>query len=167
MPINKKHIVIERRHRIAELYLKGWPQYKIAEQVGVTQQQVSNDIRAMSKQWQQSSMVDMNEAKAKELAKIDNLEQEYWTAWEKSKEDFQQKITKAKGTNESVKALEKTTKEVVVYGDPRFLAGIQWCIGKRCDIIGIDAPKQSTMKIVDEFANKTEEELERIANGGK
>ena len=110
-------------------------------------------------------MIDINEAKARELAKIDNLETEYWTAWEKSKEDYKQKSTKAKGTGEVAITLEKTTKEVIVYGDPRFLAGIQWCISKRCDIIGIDAPKQTTMKIVDEFANKTEEELERIARG--
>ena len=30
-------------------------------------------------------------------------------------------------------------------GDPRFLAGVQWCIERRCKIIGIDAPTKSEL----------------------
>ena len=27
-------------------------------------------------------------------------------------------------------------------GNPSFLAGVQWCINKRCEILGLDAPKK-------------------------
>jgi hypothetical protein len=172
MPINKKHIIAERRHRIAAMYLQGRPQYQIAEAVGCTQQQVSADLKVMSTNWKESALVDMNEAKSKELAKIDNLEQEYWTAWEKSKADFTQKTIKASGGTDGKegekpkpKRMEKTEKEMVSYGEPRYLDGVMKCIAKRCEILGIDAPKQTTMKIVDELSAKSDEELERIANG--
>jgi hypothetical protein len=28
-------------------------------------------------------------------------------------------------------------------GNPAFLAGVQWCINKRCEIFGFDAPKKN------------------------
>ena len=165
MPQNKKQIIEERRQKIAALYLKGAPQFQIAKEVEVTQAQVSKDLKVLTARWRESSLIDINEAKMKELAKIDQLEQEYWTAWEKSKEDYQQTMKKAKGTTEKVNYQEKVVKEMIVYGDPRFLQGIQWCIDKRCKIFGVEAPKQIENKIVDEFYGKTDEELENMANG--
>src|SRR4051812_640004 len=133
MPQNKKEVVAKRRADAAELYLKGWWQSKIAEQLGVKQSCISKDIAVIHKQWLASAIEDVATLKQRELAKIDNLEVQYWEAWERSKKDYQQKTTKAKRTVATVKPgnetdgsgkpthQEQTVREMVAYGDPRFL----------------------------------------------
>ena len=66
------------RRKIADLYLKGWIQADIAAEIGMAQQTVSNDIKALQKDWLASALIDFNEAKSQELAKVDRLEREYW-----------------------------------------------------------------------------------------
>ncbi len=75
----------------------------------------------------QSSIVNINEAKAKELARVDHLEREYWEAWERSVGEHRTKTLKTEEIN----------------GDPRYLSGIQWCINKRCELLGLDAPSKT------------------------
>lgn len=142
MPQNNKYIIAKRRQEISALYLQGKPQYEIAELVDVNQSQVSRDLKHLKKEWLKSAIRDFDEAKSQELAKIDNLEQEYWDAWEKSKEDYKQTTKRAKGKNEKTTEKEQIEKNVIVFGDPAFLKGVQWCIDKRCKILGIDAPQK-------------------------
>lgn len=131
------------RKRIAELYLKRWLQVDIAEELGIDQSTVSRDLQVIRQQWLKSSLMDFNEAKARELARIDQLEITYWEAWDRSLEAFKSKIIKAKGnprTEEELKAnAEQTLKTEDRNGDPRFLQGVQWCIEQRCQILGIYA----------------------------
>jgi len=127
------------RRRISELYLQGWLQVDIAAEVGVSQSTVSQDLKAIQKEWLQSTLIDFNEAKAQELAKVDNLERTYHRAWLRSCEDAQTVTQKAiEAGGDQRKEATKTAKGQV--GDPRFLVGVQWCIDKRCKIKGIDAP---------------------------
>ena len=129
---------------MADLYLKGWIQADIAEEIGMSQQTVSNDIKALQQDWLNSALVDFNEAKSQELAKIDRLEREYWQAWERSCEDAETVTEKARASRGAEKpdSVEKTKQAKGQAGDPRFLNGIQWCIERRCKILGIDAPKR-------------------------
>lgn len=142
---NKIEGVRERRAKVAKLYLQGWYQADIAKEVGVTQQQVSLDLKALKKEWLASSIRDFDKARDNELFKIDNLEREYWAAWEKSKTDYSKKSIKAKGTKKELNQVEKTDTEVIMIGDKRFMDGIQWCINKRCEILGLDAPKKQEL----------------------
>jgi len=139
---SKSEIARDRR-RIADLYLQGRTQTSIGEEIGVHQSAVSRDLKALQAAWLKSALIDLNDAKARELAKVDRLEREYWTGWERSYEDAE--IVKQKGKpgagGIATESIEKTSKGQA--GDPRFLAGIQWCIERRCKIIGIDAPIQS------------------------
>lgn len=140
------------RKRIGELYLKGWLQNDIAKELKISQSTVSRDLKALFKQWQKSALVDIDKAKAKELAKVDNLELEYWTAWKRSCEDAETTVKKTKGNVKKYKGndgqfiaerpaeIDQTSKGQS--GDPRFLQGVQWCIDKRCKILGIDAPQK-------------------------
>ena len=134
--------LIRDRRRISDLYLQGWTQVDIAEETGLSQSTVSRDIIALQKEWQEAALIDFNEAKARELAKIDNLERIYHQAWIRSCEDAE--TTKTKGEpvagTKTVKAdtVERTLKGQA--GDPRFLKGVEWCIERRCKILGIDAP---------------------------
>lgn len=129
------------RQRIAELYLRQWSQLDIANELKISQPTVSRDLAAVQKQWRESAVLDMNEAKQRELARIDTLEREYWQAWEASKKDIvttRQKGIKIEGREVDVKevTLEKRTST----GNPAYLAGVMSCIEQRCKILGLVAP---------------------------
>jgi hypothetical protein len=144
---------IRDRRLIASLYLKGEYQSDIAAQVGISQGQVSKELAILQAEWQTSALIDINEAKARELAKIDALELVYWQAWERSQLDAESEITKMQGAppkpNETSPApakLETQKKREGQSGNPAFLSGIQWCINKRCEIIGVNAPVKSEVE---------------------
>lgn len=145
---------IERdRRRIADLYLQGWLQADIAKEIGVAQSTVSRDLVALHGEWKKSALLDFNEAKAQQLAKIDRLEREYWEAWQRSCRTEETVTQRTKGEVER-REDEKTGKFVDTRpaeltkaqrdrtGDPRFLQGVQWCIDRRCKILGVDAPQK-------------------------
>lgn len=133
----RDHAQVERdRKRIGELYLKGQLQAEIAEELGIDQSTVSRDLKALFEQWRQSALVDINEAKSRELAKINALELTYWSAWERSCENAE--TLQQVGGKDGPARITKTSKGQA--GDPRFLQGVQWCIERRCKILGIDAP---------------------------
>lgn len=129
---------------VAELYLKGRYQQKIAEHLGeirpytLTQQQISQDLKTIRKRWLESSIRDFDELKAEELAKIDKLEVTYWDAWDRSLGQRERKET-SRTTGERVRDSARVVRQQGL-GDPRYLTGIQWCITKRCDILGLNAP---------------------------
>lgn len=138
------------RAQIADLYLQGLRQIDIAERMGMTQQMVSYDLQAVQKQWRETTALAIDEAKQLEIAKIDRLEREYWTAWEAStgkRTITSKKLASVPGgkigpDGEPIRRSEASTREEDLLGDPRFLAGVQWCIQRRCEILGIDAPKK-------------------------
>ena len=134
------------RYKIAELYIQGKYQSVIAEIIGLTQQQISYDLKAIQKEWIKNTTLSLDEYKSKELAKIDHLERTYWQAWERSLNQFKSKIikgkdiTKDKMTGDAIAAsIEKTDKSEDRNGDPKYLQGIQWCIDQRCKILGVYA----------------------------
>ena len=149
---NRTEIVRDRKE-IVRLYLREQKsQFEIVailngrKKIGyqVNQQMVSYDLCAIRKGWLESAMIDFNDEKAQELAKIDNLELEYWRAWVRSCEDAETQVAKAvESTKESRKEATKTTKGQA--GDPRFLTGVQWCIERRCKILGVDAPVKTDL----------------------
>jgi predicted transcriptional regulator len=76
--------ILERRKEAASLYCRGKPQWEIARHLGVTQAQISYDLRAVRKAWLESSVRDFDELKAQELAKLDHLEATAWENFERS-----------------------------------------------------------------------------------
>jgi hypothetical protein len=64
--------------------------------------------------------------RAKELARLDNLERTYWEAYERS-------------CQRSETASEKQQRD----GNPRFLEGIQRCVALRCQILGLIDKKET------------------------
>jgi len=137
------------RKIIAELYLKGLAQWDIADQVKVDQSTVSRDLTFIRAQWRKDTLFDFNEAKNRELARIDLLELTNWEAWERSLEEFRSKSIKQRAAKierqgqedeTRITPIESISKAEGRNGDPRFLQGVQWCIERRCKILGIDAP---------------------------
>lgn len=113
----KKRLPITRKRdlaTVARLYCQGRTQAEIGKELGITQQQVCYDLKDIQKQWLESSLVDIDTAKARELAKLDHVEREHWLAWARSQSEGP--------------------------GDARFLDGVLKCVVKRCEILGLNAP---------------------------
>jgi Homeodomain-like domain len=129
------------RVEIAALYLQGWTQAEIGAKLGLSRQQIGYDLEAVRREWLQSSLIDFHAKRAQELAKIDHLEQQYWAAWEASKKERQSTTTEQTTAAEGER-LKAGIRKVERAGDPRFLVGVQWCVTKRCEILGLNAPRK-------------------------
>jgi hypothetical protein len=129
------------RVEIASLYLHGWTQAQIGAKLGLSRQQIGYDLDAIRQEWLHSTLIDFNAKKAEELARIDHLEREYWAAWEASKKERQTTTTEQSrdAVGEKFKAGLRKTEQT---GDPRYLEGVRWCINKRAEILGLNAPQK-------------------------
>lgn len=160
-PIQRERDLVE----IARRYLHGQSQMEIADELELSQPQISRDLKVLQERWQKSALTDLNEAKARELARIDNLEREYWDAWRDSRGERQETATKqiVGGAGDRK---EVSIKKGKAEGNPDFLTGIQWCIEMRCKILGIYQPGRAAnpLAFID-YSHLSDAQLERIANG--
>jgi hypothetical protein len=163
MPL-KKRTNFERERdleRITEMYLRGKFQSEIAEVMEVSQGQISYDLTIIKKRWQESSLVNWDEARQRELARIDELERTYWSAWEASKTERTKARQEKNNAGATVKAsMEKEQRD----GNPAFLDGVMKCITERCKILGLNAPTKNQNFNVD-LSSLTDEQLDRLDAG--
>jgi predicted transcriptional regulator len=124
--------------KTAELYLQGKTQCEIAGVLGVSQPTISKDLKELQKRWLEKSVKAIDERKAEELAKIDQLERTHWEAWVKSCE-YRTMVTDVKGKKIKILVPQDQSNPM---GDTKYLAGVQWCIDRRCKILGVDAPQK-------------------------
>lgn len=152
---------------IARCYLHGMSQMEIAAELDVSQSQISRDLKVLHERWVKSALVDLNEAKARELARIDQLEREYWDAWRVScGERIDTETEQIAGGNGATDRKRVKVKKVKQAGDPEYLAGIQWCIEMRCKILGIYQPGRAANPLgMIDYNKLTDAQLERIYNG--
>lgn len=143
---------------LADLYVKQVSQMEIAKRLGISQGQVSNDLKKLLKRWEESRTYDIDRYKREQLHKIDMIEQEMWECWERSKHTPKTIITKSKSgeighvfnpatARKETQQNEKywkagSTEEMPVGGDMQYMNGIQWCVQERIKILGIYAPKK-------------------------
>lgn len=153
---------IERdKVNVSSLYLKGRFQAEIAVELGISQSTVSRIIKELVNEWQTERVYNINEAKARELAKIDQVELEAWKAWSRSQEDA---VKEVEGSNHQG-AFSQTSTEGQA-GDPRFLSMVIDCIKQRCAILGVEAPKKSESILANLDIDKlSDEQLKRIQDG--
>jgi hypothetical protein len=126
--------------RIARMHLEGMSQYEIAAELGLSQPAICRDLAEVNRRWRESSLTDLGEAKARELAKIDNMEQTAWKAWDESREESVRRRMEDSALRGKSSSITKETR----VGNPAFLSTVQWCIEQRCKILGIyEAAKNS------------------------
>ena len=191
MPGSKRTSLEAERDRayIAQRYLRGWSLQEIADGIPtinggkytLTVRTITSDIARLRDEWKERAQVSIADAKTKELAKIDALEEEAWRAWQRSVQEKKRQKTGRRETAE-LKATGEGTKRgtdgkqqdsVEVwkdeqYGDPRFFAVVQWCIDKRCKLLGLDAPaKHEWRNVADRipWENLTPDQTKRLAAG--
>lgn len=144
----RKLALLKRRQLVASMYLAGKTLMQIADVVGVNFSNVSRDLSAIRKAWLESAIIDFDNRKALELAKVDKMEAEAWEAWEKSKAE-QVTTTGKKKSSTKGDSLEAGTKTEKHPGDPRFLTIIGWCVDKRCEVLGLNAPVKKDLVVND------------------
>jgi hypothetical protein len=126
------------RVELIRRYLQGETQQAIADSLGVSQGQIAYDLKIIRGRWLESMLRDFDELKSEQLAKIDLMESEAWSAWEKSKLP---KITKSRksASTPGGSIQEHVDKTEEREGNKVFLDIIDRCVLRRCAIIGIDA----------------------------
>jgi hypothetical protein len=150
------HRTDEERERdkvlIARMYVRGKSQHEMWLEIRglypdreITRKSIHLDLQAIRQAWLQSTLVDFNSAKAKELARLDELEKEAWDAWERSKDkhirieydvaDDQVPFSVDKIANVQRKRKHKVIEATV--GDSKYLEMIERVVKMRCDIIGL------------------------------
>src|SRR5205085_11336695 len=105
--------VLADRAVMAEKWARGWTQYAIAQELGLTREQVAYDMRQVFKEWRKSAIIDLNDAKMKQLHRYEVILKETWVAWENSKRPRDITTTRQKrrglsGTNAEV-PMDQTT----------------------------------------------------------
>lgn len=157
-----------RRVEVAQRYLRGEMQSEIARVFGVSQQQISQDLKAIRSYWLASAIRDFDAAKAQELAKIDEVERAAWVAWERSTKDKEVAVQESDGTldkeTKRPRLKKATLRKEGQSGNPAFLSTILTCIERRCSILGLDAPKRFVITD-DQWERMTSEQIDRLAKG--
>ncbi len=168
-PTKQAQFVREDRYQqVTTLYLRGWTQKQIAAEVGVTQGMISNDLKVIQQRWREQTAFNLDEAKAKELARLDELERECWAAWEQSKSERTKARQETGGKGKDGKAtvtkasMEKEQRD----GNPAFLQAVLSCIDRRCKLLGLDAPTKSELTGKDgkpiEVEQRTKPDLSKL-----
>ena len=144
---SKQLTILKRRRDVADLYLQGWNQTAIAEELGVAQPTISDDVKHIRAEWRDSAVRDFDEARQLELMKLDRIEREAWSAFDQSKKPAQSAVVTGEGYGQKTRKSMKNQ-----HGDPRFLDQVNKCITHRRALLGLDAPMQLTEDGADELS---------------
>jgi len=123
--------VAERRLVVKELYLRGWDSETIADRLEVSPAVVESDIQAIQKKWRETAIDDVLQARDKEQRKLDLIEREAWSGWERS---LKLARSKKRGDGRTTETADEPT------GDLRFLMMVHKCIVHRCSLLNLDEP---------------------------
>ena len=154
-----KRSAAQREYDLLELsglYLAGKTYQEMASYIttnrpySLSRSAIVNDIQMLHQRWIETQLLNVDEAKARELSRIDKLETAYWDGWDRSlktQETFEAEKVEdtqpgAKGTTQKFIKERSHKKEVTMVGDSRFLDGIGRCIEQRCRILGIHEPQK-------------------------
>lgn len=125
------------REKIASLYLQNWTQQAISDEIGVTQQQISYDLKIIRKRWREAQIRSYNEHVELQLAKIDQAEREYWAAWAATKGEESIETTE-KGMTPKGEIDKVSVRRRKTHGTPAYMDGILKCIEQRSKLLQLE-----------------------------
>lgn len=144
---------------VAKLYVRGYTITAIVQEVNaihkgqytIAYSAIDRDIKEIRRRWAQSSIIDFNEAKARELAKLDELEHTYWDAWLKSTKDVKKNTVEQTNDTNLPSALpnySRSKAKTVVEerdGNIEFLKGVERCVQERCKLLNLYPDQRITV----------------------
>lgn len=147
---------------IARIYPRGYPIRKICElvkeELGLKKvpstQTIHNDIQILLEEWRKERIDNIDLAIQRELIQIEFWSVELSEAWDKSKTDHKLKFSRQKGelvgtqkdgetsSELTPTMVEKGIKEVVEFGDPRYVSELGKLQERRIKLLGLNAPEK-------------------------
>lgn len=161
-PIRVRHL--RDKDLVVNYYLGGRTMLQVCDKMKedynktISISRVSQIIAAATEEWKKEQSKSIEEKKMVEIEKINNLEKIYTDAWQRSLLAAETTISKMEpgrtpAAKKKLKEVIKTIRESA--GDPRYLQGIQWCIEKRCELMGHDAPQKIEANLTGTITNNT------------
>lgn len=134
---------------ISRMTLQGYNLYDIHDWIlknrtyKISSGQVFQDIQKARNEWRSRPMPNYDQLRNDELAKLDLLEKAAWEGFRKSQEEEVHKSLTERGIDDDVNppAKVKTMATTSQAGDARFLQVVERVHTRRCEMLGLDAPK--------------------------
>jgi hypothetical protein len=140
---------------IAEMHANHVPQRKIADLFGITQGQISRDVKEIYKRWAEPDKTSLATCRARMLAKIrshEKLSRELLNDSRKPRERNEASLRSEPGGigGDGEAAQATPDKEVVSKkqttegqcGNPSYLKSIEWCMEQEIKLRGLTAPQK-------------------------
>jgi hypothetical protein len=136
---------------VARMYVRGKSQYEMSQELSknysirVSPLAINSDLQTIRRMWRESTLLDFDAAKNKELARLDEAEREAWSAWERSKEklvkrEYEVTDDQVAFSIDKIADVKRTKKRKIVEevtGDIRYLEMVERMIDTRCKILGL------------------------------
>lgn len=173
--VDGHHTLKEKfKEAIGHFHLQGYNTSGIIQQIQntygrrINYRTVIKYVKESVQAWETDKTDRSRKLSAIELAKIDVLEHKYWLAYEASKKNVRLvrrklrpledgEVQPRKKKNGPIQipgyAVTEEVREIKQQqGDPRYLQGVQWCIDKRIEIIGLTGADKVSIKDKDKNA---------------
>lgn len=131
---NGTNEITERRLHVSRLRVQGWTFRDIASKLGVSPATVHSDMKAVRLYWKEQASQHYEDQVSQELGVLEAVEVEAWQAWKRSIGKAVTSTQKRKGKGDA-QALERTTVEKDMVGDPRFLTLIKDVVQVRTELL--------------------------------
>jgi predicted transcriptional regulator len=140
-PKHKSKIAREEHlEEVARLDRRGYSTYDIARKLGVTQGQVSYDIKKIRDRYAKMATEHYAAKVAQKRVEYREVRKEAWEAWERSKEDARRRVEET-GTGGSGSTWEKTAETTEGrLPDNSYLKTIVDTLKAECDLEGLNKP---------------------------
>lgn len=137
----RRQIVSKLRHEGVRSQEDIAERLRVDYDIEVTQQTVSNDLKALDKLWRSNSVDNIDRWKREVLSQYRYLYQQSLAAWEMSLEDAEEMTTGGKdGPSEKIKGQS---------GNPAHVRNAQDALKAIRDVLGLDAPVKQQYGIDD------------------
>jgi predicted transcriptional regulator len=129
--------------RIAKLDRRGYSQSEIARVVGVSQQQISEDLKVIRKRYREEAMAEYKERVEEKRAQLREVRAEAWRAWERSKKDARKVVEEERTLSDGTEGSEKkTTTTEGQLPDATYLRVVIETLRDECSLDGLNAPQK-------------------------
>lgn len=126
--------------RTEELHLRGYTSTEIAGEMGVTPEQIRQDLKKIAQQYTRSTLRNYDADLNRQLRKLDLLERSAWRFLANSEQDreitVRRQRTRTGGDGETT-VREASTRNEQRDPDSRYMTVIQWCIAERNKLLSL------------------------------
>lgn len=153
------------RLQVSQMYLRGITQHEIAEKLTaarrkitlpgdeftpVTVAMVASDIAAIREEWRALRLWNMDDLIARELARLDQVEREAWSAWEESRKEYKETVQNVRPDPHNDDRPRPVGGMITTRpggGNDRFLNIVLECVEKRAKLLGLYAAQKHDVTV--------------------